>query len=85
VVAHLLASPLHTLVKRCGSCRVTWREGLIQSLFILVVISIFLLFVLCGGRDGDVAIGRCAGFTDGSCIELENDSKQVVFGGPEAL
>ena len=64
VVAHLLTGALHALVKGSRSASVTCWQWLIQSLFVFVVISIFLLFVLCSRCNGDVAIWCSTSFTD---------------------
>jgi hypothetical protein len=74
MIAHLLSSLPHTIVERCSSSSVTRWERLIQSLFFLVIISIFFLFVLRSGGDRDVAVGRRTGFTHSGYIWSAGDS-----------
>jgi hypothetical protein len=66
VVAHLLARAFHTLIKRRGSSGVARWQWLIESLLVFVVISIFLLFVLCGRCNRDIAIRCSSGFPNSS-------------------
>jgi hypothetical protein len=79
MVAHLLACPFHTVVERCSSSGVTRWKWLIQSLFFFVVISIFLLFVLRGGRDRDVAVGHGARFTHSGYVWSAKRTTYIII------